>query len=91
MQSEAELIASRLAVASQCFPLPHNDVDGKAVRDSVVYVESEGNFVIATMTAHDGAKTEYRARFVPINSETAPEPQVRQHPAGTASEHPTTR
>jgi hypothetical protein len=69
--NETQLIAGRLAAASQWFRLPHNDVDGRAVADSVVYVEAEGSFVTATVTDFDGSKTEYRAEFRPIN-ECAP-------------------
>lgn len=59
--AEADLIAARLASASQCFPLPHSDVDGRAVRDSVVYVGAEGKVIAVTVADHDGSKREYRA------------------------------
>jgi hypothetical protein len=71
MPSTPDLITTRLANASAWFRLPHNDVDGRAVRDSVVYCASEGNVVTATVTDHDGTKREYRAEFRPIN-ESAP-------------------
>ncbi|RIU38543.1 hypothetical protein D2E83_16135 [Mycobacteroides abscessus] len=55
------LITTRLAAASQCFPLPHSDVDGIAVRDSTVYVEADGNVITVCVTDYDGSKREYRA------------------------------
>lgn len=67
MPSEAELIAHRLAAGVCWFPLPHDDVNGKAVRDSVVHVQAEGHVITATLTAYDGSKAEYRAEFVPID------------------------
>ncbi|GAB5904580.1 hypothetical protein OKHIF_26810 [Mycobacteroides chelonae] len=76
--SETELIAARLASASQCFPLPHSDVDGRAVRDSVVYVEAEGNVITVCVTDFDGSKREYRA-VVELIPTTIPE--MRTTPA----------
>ncbi|RIU26773.1 hypothetical protein D2E89_04010 [Mycobacteroides abscessus] len=68
MQAEATLIAARLA-SSPWFPLPSSGSrDGKAVPDSTVHVEAEGDVVTVTVTDHDGAKREYRAQVQPVSS-----------------------
>ncbi len=65
---EAARIAARLA-SSPWFPLLSNDSgDGRAVPDSTVHVESEGDVVTVTVTDHDGAKREYRAQVRPVSS-----------------------
>lgn len=71
--SEADLIAGRLAAASQWFRLPAKDVDGsgKKVRDSTVYVEAEGSVINVCVTDADGTRREHRAVVQPIN-EIAP-------------------
>lgn len=91
---EADLIASRLATASQCFPLPHSDVDGCAVRDSVVYVEAEGNVITVCVTDYDGTKREYRALVQLVETSTremrtAPALPVHHHRAGADLNNPT--
>ncbi|MBB4853764.1 hypothetical protein HNP40_001144 [Mycobacteroides chelonae] len=91
---EAEQIAARLASASQLFPLLHSDVDGRAVRDSVVYVDHDGDVVTVCVTDFDGTKREYRA-VVQLASSTTSE--MRSAPADSGvsapsrgrSEHPT--
>lgn len=69
--AEAVLIAARLTSASLCFPLPHSDVDGRAVRDSVVYVEAEGNVITVCVTDFDCCKREYRAVVELVDSSTS--------------------
>lgn len=81
MIGEADRIAARLAAASQLFPLPHNLVGGKAVRDSTVIVEVDGAAIAATVTDHDGHKREYRA-VVQLVSDSGTE-EMRGAPAVT--------
>jgi hypothetical protein len=69
---EADLIAARLAAASACFPLPHSDVDGKAVRASAVFVEATGNVINVCVTDHDGAVREYSAAVQLVAQKDAP-------------------
>ncbi len=65
---EAARIAARLA-SSPWFPLPSSDSgDGRAVPDSTVHVEAEGDVVTVTVTDADGAKREYRAQVQPVSS-----------------------
>ncbi|SIE28700.1 Uncharacterised protein [Mycobacteroides abscessus subsp. abscessus] len=73
--SELRLIAARLAAASQLFPLPHSDVDGRAVRDSTVHVEGAGDSLSICVTDHDGSKREYRA-VVQLVSTSTPEKET---------------
>lgn len=92
--AEADLIAARLAAASQLFPLPHSDVGGRAVRDSVVYVEAEGNVIAVCVTDFDSAKREYRAlvQLVATSSRemrSAPALPVHHHRAGADLNNPT--
>ncbi len=79
--SEANRIAARLAAASQLFPLPHNDVDDRAVRDSTVLVEVGGDTIAATVTDHDGNQREYRA-VVQLVGDSSPQ-EMRKAPAAT--------
>ncbi|MDO3177739.1 hypothetical protein [Mycobacteroides abscessus] len=93
--SEADAIAARLASASQLFPLPHSDVDGRAVRDSVVYVDHDGDVVTVCVTDSDGIKREYHAavRLVSASASemrTAPADSGVGAPGRSSSEHPST-
>ena len=84
---EAALIAARLAAASECFPLPHSDVDGKAVRASAVFVDATDKVIRITVEDADGGKREYIARVEQV-SETAPEIPALAHRAGADQNHP---
>ena len=88
---DAERIAHRLAAAVCWFPMPRNEVDGRPVRDSIAHVQAEGAVITATITDYDGTKTEYRAEFRPVPSETTPVDPVLVAPAEAASEHRSTR
>lgn len=94
--SEASLVAARLAAASQLFPLPHSDVDGRAVRDSTVHVESEGYSLAITVTDHDGVKREYCAVLQLVSTShpemrTVPTDSGAVTPGRDRSEQPTNR
>lgn len=71
---EANRIAARLASTSQRFPLPHNDVDGRSIRDSTVYVESADAVLSICVTDYDGTRREYRAV---VQLVAASDPDVR--------------
>jgi hypothetical protein len=62
MNTEAHTIASRLAAASEVFPIKKIDD-----WDSTVYVTAEDDVITITVTDHLGrAKREYRAVVQPI-------------------------
>ena len=91
--SEAAQIASRLASASQLFPLPHSDVGGRAVRDSVVHVDHDGDVITVCVTDFDGTKREYRAVVELVATgasemRTAPADSGVSAPGRSSSEQP---
>ncbi|RIR68652.1 hypothetical protein D2E62_06465 [Mycobacteroides abscessus] len=85
---EASRIAARLA-SSPWFPLSSSGSgDGRAVPDSTVHVESEGDVVTVTVTDADGAKREYRAQ-VQLASSVRPVDGISMRTAPVIPDAPT--
>lgn len=84
MATDVERIVHRLVAGTPWFPLAHDDVDGKAVRDSIVHVQAEGTVITATVTTYDGTKREYRAEFVPIDESFELNPSSHESAPGGA-------